>query len=432
MVKIGLEVHVQLNTKTKLFCACPVREAEPNSLTCPTCLGLPGGRPVPNRTAVEHAVKVCLALNSSVSQNLRFSRKTYFYPDMAKNFQITQFELPIGSGGYLETASGKVRIRRVNLEEDPARLVHVGGLVNSKYVLVDYNRSGIPLCEIVTEPDMESPEAARDFLRTLCEILEYLGVYDPLRCTVKADANVSVGDERVEIKNISGFREIEKALKYEVLRQKNLIRSGRRIERETRAWDPDAGVTRSMRKKETEEDYGYINEPDIPEIDISEIIKTVRSRIPELPEEKRRRYQTELGLGVELARTVTTSLGIAKFFEKTLEYLEPEESASWMVVLKKILNYHSLRIEETKITPDVFSMVVKSVTEGKISDRAGELILREVVFAPEKLESLLKEFSSTEVSDELVDEVVSENRRAVEDYLSGNEKALDFLVGQVM
>ncbi len=425
-MKIGLEVHVQLATRTKLFCGCPVREGEPNTLTCPTCLGLPGSRPRVNAKAVEHAVKIALALNCRVPERLVFSRKTYFYPDMAKNYQITQFEVPVGSGGWLEVGGRKIGIRRVNLEEDPARLVHVGGFANQKYVLVDYNRSGIPLCEIVTEPELGSPEEARLFLQTLASLLDYLDVWNG---TIKTDANISTVGARVEIKNISGFREVEKALRYEALRQK---RVGAR--RETRAWDPEAGVTRSLRKKETEEDYGYIFEPDIPPVRLGPVVRSVRPTIPELPWEKRERFEREFGLGRELSKAVTSDADIAILFEKTAEKFDPKFAASWITVVKKVLNYNKLRLKDTGFGDREFAEILRAVSAGELSDRAAELVLREVVPDPGSLNRAIEKYGKVAGGsvEAIVEDVVKENPEAVADYLKGNEKALHFLVGRVM
>jgi len=260
-MKIGLEIHVQLATKTKLFCSCPNKVSKkPNTLTCDYCLGLPGTKPRLNKKALEYAIKIGLALNCKFPEKTYFSRKSYFYPDMAKNFQITQYEVPFAKDGYvtinIHNKEKKIRIRRIQLEEDPARIVHVGGsITEANYVLVDYNRSGIPLCEIVTEPDMENPAEARLFLQKLSSMLQYLDIFNPdVEGSIRVDANISLGESRVEIKNISGFKEVEKALNFEVVRQKNLMKKSKEILRETRGWDSVANVTRSLRSKEEEEE----------------------------------------------------------------------------------------------------------------------------------------------------------------------------------
>ena len=253
-IVIGLEIHVQLNTKTKLFCSCPTQGSEePNTRTCEVCLGMPGSKPVLNKAALEYALKLALALEWEISSNLTFSREAYFYPDLAKNYQISQYEIPLGIKGKLHLKSGKtIGITRVHMEEDPAALVHPNGMVDSKFVLIDYNRSGNPLCEVVTEPELTSPDEARDFMKQLIAVLNYLKIFDQDNCIIKADANISIKEKdytRVEIKNITGFKEIERALNYELERQKR-----EDVVQETRAWDAETGVTRSLRKKETEEE----------------------------------------------------------------------------------------------------------------------------------------------------------------------------------
>ena len=251
-VVIGLEINVELDTNTKLFCGCATSGSdEPNSRTCEVCIGAPGSKPVLNKKAVDYALKLCLALECNISPSLVFSRKSYFYPDMSKNYQITQYEIPLGKKGKLKLSSGKeIGITRIHMEEDPAALIHPAGMTGSSFVLIDYNRSGDPLCEVVTEPDLESPEEARDFMKQLITVINYLKIFDDSHCIIKADANISIkesGYTRVEIKNITGFKEIERALKYEVERQKQNIKD---IEHETRAWDSDKGITFSLRKKE--------------------------------------------------------------------------------------------------------------------------------------------------------------------------------------
>ncbi len=259
-VVIGLECHVELDTTTKLFCGCPTKgNDEPNTRTCEVCLGMPGSKPVLNKKALDFALKLCLALNCKISKELIFSRKSYFYPDMAKNYQISQYEIPLGSKGSLKLKSGKeINITRVHMEEDPAALVHPAGMRGSAYVLVDYNRSGNPLVEIVTEPCMESAEEARDFMNQLITILSYLEIFDINKGVIKADANVSIkesGFVKQEVKNITGFKEIEQALQYEILRQKDEVKAGKKLSQETRAWDSEKGITFLLRKKETNGDY---------------------------------------------------------------------------------------------------------------------------------------------------------------------------------
>ncbi len=438
-VKIGLETHVQLATNTKLFCSCSLKgvaDAEPNTMVCEICLGFPGSKPVVNKNALIMGIKIALALNCKINSEFFFSRKSYFYPDMAKNFQISQYEIPLATNGYLIVNGKKIRIKRVHIEEDPARLVHVGkSITEAKYTLVDYNRSGIPLVEIVTEPDIESPKEAREYLKTLMLILEYLGVFYADEQLMKSDANISIeGGERVEIKNITGFREVEKALNFEILRHKNLVKRGIKPERETRMWDPVTKTTKLLRRKEEEEDYGYIFEPDLVRIRFSEKeIASIRESLPEMPHEKLEKY-LQMGMNREIAFTISSDLQLAVFFESLLDEFSPEEIDTWMLVLKKVLNYNDVLLSETKLDKNVFSKLVKAVNEGKISDRAFDLILREVIFNPEKIDEMLKKYEriSGKELKKIVVRVIENNRKAVEDYKKGKEKALEFLVGQVM
>ena len=329
-VIIGIECHVSLNTKTKLFCSCSLNGSEePNTRTCDICVGLPGSKPVLNKKALEYALKLCLALNCKISPELIFSRKVYFYPDMGKNYQITQYELPIGENGSLKLTNKEVKIKRIQIEEDPAALVHQGSTV-----LVDYNRSGTPLCEIVTEPDLSSPEEAREFLKRLLTILNYLGIFDPELCIVKADANVSIKPyERIEIKNINGFKEIERAITYEIERQKKLISENQPIkQRETRGWDADKGITNFQRKKEEEADYGYIIDTDLVPIDISkEFIEKTKKELPELPQEKTARYIKEYKLKKEDAEVLANDYELALLYEKAVSMkINQSFAAEWI------------------------------------------------------------------------------------------------------
>jgi aspartyl-tRNA(Asn)/glutamyl-tRNA(Gln) amidotransferase subunit B len=326
-IVIGLEIHVELATDSKLFCSCPTHgDDTPNSRTCPVCLGHPGSKPVVNKKAIDYALKLCLALNCSINKELIFSRKSYFYPDLAKNYQISQFEIPLGEKGKLKLKSGKeVGITRVHMEEDPASLVHPSGMHSSNYVLIDYNRSGDPLCEIVTDPDLDSPEQARDFMKQLITILNYLGIFDVDRCIIKADANVSIkesGYVRSEIKNITGFKEIERALFYEVERQKHAFSSGERFIQDTRSWDTKSGTTSRLRTKETEADYGFILDPDLVKIEITDSwIESIRSDMPELAHDKSAKFKEEYNLTPEFADIILLSC-LRKLLQKLILCLQ--------------------------------------------------------------------------------------------------------------
>lgn len=331
-IVIGLEVHVELDTNTKLFCGCPTEAENPNTATCEVCLGMPGSKPVLNKKAVEFAIMLCKALSCKINPELIFSRKSYFYPDMSKNYQITQFEVPLGEEGRLKIKGKEAGITRVHLEEDPASLVHLAGMSSSEFVLVDYNRSGRPLCEVVTKPDMASPEEARDFMKKLITVLNYLGIFDQKNCIIKADANVSIkesGYVRSEIKNITGFKEIERALKYEVERQRKAVKDGEKFVQETRAWDAGKGMTSRMRTKETEEDYGYIIDPDLVAIDITkDMINKVK--LPELADEKKEKFVKKYKIAELDAEVIADEKLLAEMFEKVAEKIDPVLAARWL------------------------------------------------------------------------------------------------------
>jgi len=468
-IKIGLETHVQLNSATKMFCGCknPVHfqaagfessepghknsnnlkaEALPNTITCPICLGLPGSKPSANRRAFELAAKVSIALGCSIAKETFFSRKTYFYPDMAKNFQITQYEIPLAKEGLVEMDSenGKkqIRIRRIHMEEDPAKLVHVGGLGgDGKHALVDYNRSGIPLIEIVTEPDFKSPKEARLYLNKLATVLEYLGVYDSSsEASIKTDANISIaGGERVEVKNISGAKEIERALAFEYMRQKNVVARGGKIVQETRAWDDVSGTTKLLRKKETEEEYGYIFEPDLPKLQVSESLKKdIAAQIPELPDAKRKRMITQYKIAEKTAESIASSIDLANLFENSAKTVKVEIAAAWISErLMKTLNYNNLTWKTCGLKQEWIIDLLKMFEEGRYSDDVAEKILWKMI--DDKLPPLqaakkhgLSEIDNSIDIEKIISGIITKNAKAVEDYKCGEEKSLNFLVGQVM
>jgi len=448
-MKIGLEVHCQLLTKSKLFCGCPnITAKEPNSVVCDYCIGLPGTKPRINKKAVDFAIQAALALNCKIAGETFFSRKSYFYPDMAKNFQISQFEIPLAKNGWLKTGKKKIRITRLHMEEDPARIVHVGSITEAKYVLVDYNRSGTPLCEIVTAPDFTSPNEARQFLQELSSILEYLGIFDPnLEGSMRVDSNISLDKNdmkeakgiRVEIKNITGFKDVELALNYEIIRQKNMLRTGKEIVRETRAWDAAAGVTRSLRVKEEEEDYGYIFEGDLPKLTISkEKITEIKKHLPELASQKIRRYEKQFSIPYSLSVSITSEPDLADIFEQVIKEIDPMTAANFFAKeLKKTLNFRNLRIKDIKLQPGHIIKLLKLVINNEITIKTAEFTLREMVLNPEDPEEMLKKKTMTMIVDEktldpIITKVISNNYRALVDYRTGKKEAFDFLVGQVM
>ncbi len=449
-VMIGLETHCQLNTESKVFCQCknPVstggKEIKPNTLTCECCLGMPGSKPVLNEKVVEYATKVAIALNCKINKDIFFSRKTYFYPDMSKNFQITQYEIPLAENGFLEIdidgKKKKIRITRLHIEEDPAKLVHIGGM-GGMHTLVDYNRSGTPLIEIVTEPDFNSPKEARIYLQKLSMILEYLNVYElESDASIKSDANLSIkGHQRTEVKNITGTKEIERALSYEALRQKNMIKRGREITQETRAWNPDSGTTRLLRTKETEEDYGYIFEPDLTVIEIPQKLKErLRNKIPELPDEKRKRFVKQYCISEKAAESLVSEKELADLFEKVSKKVGVKIAASWIAgPFKKTLNWNGLKFISSGIKEEWISDLLVSFKKGELSDHSTEMVLRKMVEDKKNPQTIIKkyEFGKTEKKEDIqkiVQNVLENNKQAVKDYKSGEEKALHFLVGQVM
>ena len=437
-VIIGLEIHAELGTDSKLFCSCKTQgDDTPNSRVCPVCLGHPGSKPVVNRKAIDYALRLALSLGCKISDSLIFSRKSYFYPDMAKNYQITQYEVPLGSGGSLEIGSNRIRIKRVHMEEDPASLVHPGGIGKSPYVLVDYNRSGNPLCEIVTEPDITSPAEAREFMRRISTLLEYLGIFDSRHNILKADANISLKQRdytRVEVKNISGFKEIEKALSYEIARQ-----SAGEVIMETRAWDAEKGITFSLRKKESEEDYGYILDPDLVPLRLeNKMIDAERKRLPELPSQKYWRYTAQMKISDDDAFVITGDLALTKLFEASTKRIDPQLAAKWVRrEVMRVLNYNNIETRDMDLDEKEFIKLLSFIASKKITDKIGQKVLETLVVKKIDVEKFIESEGLLPVSDstelrKYCHEAINENPKVVEDYKAGREVALNFLVGQVM
>ncbi|MEM7827686.1 MAG: Asp-tRNA(Asn)/Glu-tRNA(Gln) amidotransferase subunit GatB [Candidatus Aenigmatarchaeota archaeon] len=443
MVMIGLEIHVHLISKSKLFCSCSTdyEGREPNINVCPIDLGFPGSKPQFNKKILESALMIAKALNCEISPVMFFSRKSYFYPDMPKNFQISQYEIPLARNGYLQITNKKIRIRRIQIEEDPGKLVHVGGsITNAQYVLVDYNRSGIPMVEIVTEPDFETVQEVREFLSKLQSILEHLEVYDPAReASLRVDSNISLeGGARVEIKNITGFANVEKALSYEIVRQQNLLRMGMKVERETRHFDEITKTTTTLRKKETEEDYGYIFEPDLPQFTIStQLLQKIEKQMPELPDARVKRFVEEYQIPENQSQIIVyTDKALADFFESCVKLFDrPKFISRWIVTdLLKVLNWNDLTIRKSKVTPKLFTEFLKAMDEGEITERLGKELIKELVPTGKSIKELIKEKELDKKIDleTVVMDVIKENKKAVEDYKKGNEKALNFLIGSIL
>jgi aspartyl-tRNA(Asn)/glutamyl-tRNA(Gln) amidotransferase subunit B len=452
-VIVGLEVHCQMDTKSKLFCGCSTdyRSDSPNTHVCPVCLGLPGAMPVLNRRAIEYAMRVAKALNCTVLEESEFSRKNYFYPDLDKAYQITQYDKPLAEGGFLEIESDgggekKVRLTRIHVEEDPGRLVHMGNAERGKYSLVDYNRAGIPLIEIVSEPDMRSPKEARKFLNKLRATLEYLSVFDSEKeGSLRVDANISIkGSERVEVKNITSYKGVEKALTFEVTRQKNLLRRGLKVERETRHFLEARGVTQSARSKEQEHDYRYFPEPDLRPLRVKSWVDSIV--LPELPNARRERFMAQYGCSLNHARTLTGELKLANFFEQVVkgdpQGLSPL-AATWIAdTLIGELNYRDMGLD--KVEPAAMTGLVRLLKAVTITDKSGVEVLRVMLDqrqkgeAPETPDAIVKRLNLAKTTGDTgavmtaVDEAISENPRALEDYRNGKAASLNFLVGQVM
>lgn len=440
MTLIGLEVHATLNqVKTKLFCSCalPPAQAQPNTYTCPVCLGHPGSKPVLNKKAFELALKLALALKCHIAPQLIFSRKTYFYPDLVKNYQITQYEQPLGSDGFIELDSGKkVRIQRIHMEEDPGALIHPAGMHDSGYVLIDYNRSGMPLCEIVTFPDMESPDEAREFMNKLQTILEYVGAADA-DATIKADGNVSiVNGERIEIKNITGFKEIERAITYEIHRQESLDTPPKL--KETRGWDSVKGITIFQRSKEGEADYGYIIDPDLVPIDINphEVLK-VKHALPELPDVLVKKWVSE-GVDRGDAVIIANNVQLAQMFSEVSAKVDKVLTAKWIRrELSRVLNFVKKDLSDTQITPQHMIDLLTLVSKKEITDANAQKLLEDLVKEPfdvkEKVKSLgLKVIADSSQLEKFCKEAIQESPKAVEDFKAGKLESLNYVVGIVM
>jgi len=461
-VVIGLEVHVQLETATKIFCGCSTDTAgdEPNTHTCPVCLGLPGALPVLNEAAVEAAVKLGKALDADIPERTRFHRKNYFYPDLPKGFQITQYDAPVCQDGTLElSVAGERRsigIERAHLEEDPGSLQHVGGSIDTAdYTLVDYNRAGTPLMEIVTEPDFRSVDEVRAFLAKLEEVLEYLGIYDSQRDgSLRVDANISLvpaeevaadgaidpatlaAANRTEVKNISSHKGAQKALAYEVSRQRNAIRRGRVVEQETRHWDEARGITVSMRAKEAEKDYRYFREADLPPLEVADW--KAKIDIPELPDARRARFQREYGLNEEAASKLTTTKQVADFYEEVTERFDPSLAATWVADnLLGELNYRDMAVTDVADRLEEFARLVELVAGDEITEKnARETVLRRMLDEGVDPDTVVEEAGLGRAEagevEQAVAAAIEENPDAVADYHAGEGGALNFLVGQVM
>lgn len=448
---IGLEVHAQLQTNSKIFCSCATSFGdEPNTRTCPVCIGMPGVLPVLNEKAVEYTVRTGLATHCRINTHSRFARKNYFYPDLPKGYQISQYELPLCEKGYIEIiVDGKVKrigITRIHLEEDAGKNLHQSAQNAS---LVDLNRAGTPLMEIVSEPDIRSPEEAVEYLKKLRAILRYIGVSDAdmEKGNFRCDANVSIrpaGSKefgtRAEVKNVNSFKFIQKALEYEIRRQAQVLDEGGRVVQETRLFDSNKGVTFSMRSKEEAHDYRYFPEPDLVPVRVSqETIDRINKSIPELPDEKRERFVRDYGLPEYDADMLTQSRATADFFEEAARLSnQPKAVANWMMgELMRLLNANGKEMEECPIKPEQIAGMLRLINEGVISSKLAKTVFEHMYRSGKDAETVVREEGLVQVSDagaieKIIDEVIKANPSQVADYKSGKEKLFGYFVGQVM
>jgi aspartyl-tRNA(Asn)/glutamyl-tRNA(Gln) amidotransferase subunit B len=452
---IGLEVHAQLSTRSKMFCGCPTTfGAAPNSLTCPICLGMPGVLPVVNRRAVEFAVRTALAFDLRVNPACRFARKHYYYPDMPKNFQISQYEEPLAEDGWLEIdvagATRRIGIQRLHLEEDVGKLVHEGDFAAAQASLVDYNRAGVPLMETVSRPDLRSPEEAAVYLRAFRAVLVYLGVCDgnmeegSLRC----DANISLRPRgavelgtKVEIKNLNSFRNVQRALEYEAQRQAEILAAGRTLAQETRLFDADRGVTGSMRSKEYAHDYRYFPEPDLVPLNLDAAwVDRFRAELPELPRARRQRFASQYGLPAHDAEILTQSRALAQYYETAVRaHDNPKAISNWIMtdLLREVGGDDEAALAKSPVPPAHLAGLVKLIDDGTISGRIAKDVFARMLVSADDPATIVRREGLTQVADTgaletLVDQAIAGNPRAVADFKSGKTAAARALVGQVM
>jgi aspartyl-tRNA(Asn)/glutamyl-tRNA(Gln) amidotransferase subunit B len=450
---IGLEVHAELLTNSKMFCGCGTKfGSPPNTQTCPICLGNPGVLPVINRRGVEFAVRTALALHCTIAPMSRFARKNYFYPDLPKNYQISQYELPLSEHGWISFAlddeTKRVGIRRVHLEEDTGKLVHAGIMEEAESSLVDFNRCGVPLMEIVSEPDIRTPEEGAEYLRQLRAILVYLGVCDgnmeegSFRC----DANVSVrprGSQelgtKVEVKNMNSFKNVQKALEYEIRRQSKALQAGETLIQETRLWNADQEITLSMRSKEYAHDYRYFPEPDLVPLVIEPAwIEEIRGALPELPEAKRQRFVRDYGIPEYDAGILTTSQDLAAYYEAVVKiHNDPKLVSNWvMVELLGRLNKDGKDITQSPIPPERLGGMLGLLTKGTISGKMAKDFFDEMYSTGADPADVLKkkggQISDTAELETIIQNVLAKNPAAVAEFKGGKAGAFNFLIGQVM
>ena len=452
---IGLEIHSELKTNTKIFCGCATSfGADQNTHVCPVCLGLPGVLPVVNKRVVEFAIKAGLATNCTINKYSKFDRKNYYYPDLPKNFQTSQYDLPIAEHGYVDIdvdgSKKRIRLTRIHMEEDAGKLVHSGNTIkDSATSNVDYNRTGVPLLEIVSEPDISSAEEARAYMEKIKSILEYIDVSNCRmeQGNLRADINVSlrpVGSEelgtRAEMKNINSFKALEDVIAYEIERQTEILEDGGHIVQETRTWDPERGITLSMRSKEEAHDYRYMPEPDLPPIiTTDEQIEAYRKNLPELPDARRARLESTYGLSDYDAGIITASRQMAEYFDAVIaDGADAKLAANWIMGdLAKNLNADGLSIEQSPVDAHRLGAMIALISKGTISSKIAKKVFAEMWNSPDAPEKIVKDKGLVQITDTkaieaIVDQVIADNPKPVADYKGGNAKAIGALVGQVM
>lgn len=453
-VVIGLEVHTELKTESKIFCGCSTKfGADQNTNVCPVCLGLPGVLPVLNQKVLEFAVRTGLALNCEILPFSKFDRKNYYYPDLPKNYQISQYDLPIAINGHLDIEingeTKRIGITRVHMEEDAGKLVHSGTIANSDYALVDYNRTGVPLLEIVSEPDIRTPEEAKAYLEKMKAILQYIDVSDckmeegSLRC----DANISLrprGVEKLgtkaEIKNLNSFKAVQRGLEYEAARQEEVLTEGGRIVQETRSWDEARGITLSMRSKEQAHDYRYLPDPDLVPIVVDPAwVDEIHRNLPELPDARKQRFMADYGLSSYDAEVITASRAMAEYFDAVVSHkVDAKAAANWLMGdLAKHVNAAGIEMDECPLAPANLAGMLTLIDKGTISGKIAKTVFEEMWNSGKDAETIVKEKGLVQISDEgaiiaIVDAVIAANPQSVEDFKAGKEKAIGFLVGQTM
>jgi len=457
---IGLEIHAELKTNSKMFCSCKndPDEKRPNYNICPVCTAQPGTLPVANEEAIKKVIKTGLALNCKISEDSKFDRKNYFYPDLPKGYQISQYDQPLCTGGYLEIEGRKIRITRIHLEEDTGSLAHPDG---ADYSLVNLNRAGVPLMELVTEPDITSGKEAREFAQELQMILKYLGVSDAdmEKGQMRVEVNISISKgvklgTKVEIKNLNSFRVVEKAVDFEIARQEEVLEAGDKVVQETRGWHDKKEITFSQREKEEAHDYRYFPEPDLPPMHFDkDYIKEIKLSMPELPDKKRERFKKEYGLDDASVEFFVVNKDLSEYYEKVVSEFEEwtteeETGSSHKKVSKMIANYLISDVQgllsgkefletEFKITPENFAEFIKMIYKGEISSKVAKQVLSDMFNTGSDPSTVVDDNNWRQMSDDLglekiVKEVIEKNPKAVADYKTGKQNSLQFLAGQVM